>query len=591
MGFARRFSNSRQGRGIAGCTQVFRFAVILLMTWQCVGVALAQEKSNKVDPKSQFTNITTSAGIAFVHTKGKVGAPMILTEMTPGVCVADFDGDGWPDFYIVNGGDIYKRGPGTRNALYHNNGDGTFTDVTDKAGVPGTSYGLGCVWGDYDNDGHPDLYVTQYGRNVLYHNNGDGTFVDVTDKAGVGGMEFGTVFHTGAAFFDYDRDGYLDLYVGGYVSFGPDSPQQCVVYGVLTSCAPSAYNGSPNMLYHNNGDGTFTNVTKQSGIYSPNGKNLSVGVADYDNDGWPDLFVANDGQDADLYHNEHNGTFKEVGLVAGMAISGRGSIMAGMCISLGDYNNDGWLDLYISDWQGNSDHIWLNDKQGGFDEMSNSTGIAQGTLDHLSFGGGFLDYDNDGWLDLFIANGHVFPGIDKVLPGVHYKQVNSLFHNDGKGKFEEVTKAQSPEWQIPALGRGVAFADFDNDGYVDILVGNDGGPPSLLHNNGGTSNHFLNLKLKGIKSNRDAIGARVRVEAGGVSQIREIEGGGSYLSQSDLRVHFGLGNSSRIDSLDVNWPSGAHQQFRDLAADRFYLIVEGSSEVQLQSIERRQSDH
>ena len=583
------FSDSRQRCGIAGCNQLSRIAVILLMTWYFVGGALAQANSEVVDPKPQFSNITTSAGIAFVHTKGKVGAPMILTEMTPGVCVADFDGDGWPDFYIVNGGDIYKRGPGTRNALYHNNGDGTFTDVTDKAGVPGTSYGLGCVWGDYDNDGHPDLYVTQYGRNVLYHNNGDGTFADVTDKAGVGGMEFGTVFHTGAAFFDYDRDGYLDLYVGGYVSFGPDSPQQCVVYGVLTSCAPSAYNGSPNLLYHNNGDGTFTNVTKQSGIYSPNGKNLSVGVADYDNDGWPDIFVANDGQDADLYHNEHNGTFKEVGLVTGIAVSGRGSIMAGMCISLGDYNNDGWVDLYISDWQGNSDHVWLNDRHGGFDEMSDSTGITKGTRDHLSFGGGFFDYDNDGWLDLFIANGHVFPGIDKVLPGVHYKQVNSLFHNDSNGKFEEVTKAQSQEWQTPALGRGVAFADFDNDGYVDILVGNDGGPPSLLHNNGGTSNHFLNLKLKGVKSNRDAIGARIRVQAGGVSQIREIEGGGSYISQSELRVHFGLGKSSRADSVEVTWPDGAHQHFKDLAADQFYMIVEGSNEVQLQEIGRHRS--
>ena len=568
----------------------WRIGVLLALLATAVSVmntATAQRTSSIPTTKPQFTNIAKSAGINFVHTKGKVGAPMILTEMTPGVCVADFDGDGWPDFYIVNGGDIYKRGPGTRNALYHNNGDGTFTDVTEIAGVPGTSYGLGCVWGDYDNDGRPDLFVTQYGQNVLYHNNGDGTFTDVTAKAGVGGLDFGTAFHTGAVFFDFDRDGLLDLYVGGYVSFGPDSPQQCMIFGVLTSCAPSAYNGSPNILYHNNGDGTFTNVTKQSGVYMPNGKNLSVGVADYDNDGWPDLFVANDGQNANLFHNQPDGTFKEVGLVTGMAVAGQGSTMAAMCVSLGDYNDDGWLDLYISDWQGSSDHLWLNDSHGGFEEVSDSAGIMRTTREHLSFGGGFFDYDNDGWLDLFIANGHVFPGIDKVMPGVHYRQSNSLFHNDGKGTFLDVSRFQGSSWQIPALGRGVAFADFDNDGYVDILVGNDGDPPALLHNNGGTRNHFVSFKLVGVKSNRDAIGARIRLQSGGISQIREIEGGGSYLSQSDLRASFGLGSSTDIDLIDVSWPSGAHQTFRHLAADKFYQIIEGKESVDLQPIARR----
>src|SRR6266404_5089361 len=306
----------------------------------------------------QFTNITEAAGIKFVHFKGNDGISINREEFGPGVCVADFDADGWQDIYFVNGRDLYGRGIPVRNALYHNNGDGTFTDVTDKAGVPGTGYGLGCVWGDYDNDGFPDLYVTQYGRNVLYHNNGNGTFTDATDKAGVAGLEFGAQFHSGATFFDYDRDGRLDLYVGSYVDLGSDAPRYCTVSGVKTSCPPSAYKGTPAILYHNNGDGTFTNVTRAAGIYQPHGKNLAVGAADYDNDGWPDLFVANDGVNAYLYHNEHNGTFDEIGLLTGMALASRGNVMAAMCISLGDYDNDGSLDLFITDFQNNSDHLW-----------------------------------------------------------------------------------------------------------------------------------------------------------------------------------------------------------------------------------------
>jgi len=563
---------------------LLRAAVVAVGLLLAAVTTRCQEKGTG---RPQFLNVTRSAGITFVHTKGKPGAPMILAEMAPGVCVADFDGDGWPDFYIVNGGDLGVRGSHDRNALYHNNGDGTFTDVTTKAGVPGKSYGLGCVWGDYDNDGHPDLYVSQYGEDILYHNNGDGTFSDVTVKAGVGATELGTLFHSGATFFDYDRDGLLDLYVGGYVAFGPDSPQSCVIYGITTSCAPSAYNGSANALYHNNGNGTFTNVTKESGLFTSNGKNLSVGAADYDNDGWPDLFVANDGQSANLYHNEHNGSFKDIGLLAGMAVGGQGATMAGMCISLGDYDNDGSLDLYISDWQGSSDHLWKNDGKGGFDEVSRETGITRATLDHLSFGGGFFDYDNDGLLDLFIANGHVFPGIERSFPKIHYKQTNTLLHNEGKAGFIDMSSLQGKDWQVPNSGRGAAFADFGNGGNLDILVGNGGAAPSLWRNQGGSGNHFINIKLVGTRSNRDAIGARVRIELGGVSLIQEVEGGGSYLSQSDLRVHFGLGAEREVPAVQVSWPSGAHQEFHNLAADEFYLIEEGRYEVTLQSFAGR----
>ena len=532
----------------------------------------------------QFSNATRSAGIQFTHFKGNKGISINLEEFGPGVCVADFDGDGWPDIYFVNGRDLYGRGIKAQNALYHNNGDGTFSDVTDKAGVPGTGFGLGCVWGDYDNDGHPDLFITQYGPNVLYHNNGDGTFTDVTKKAGVAGMDFNTYFHAGATFFDYDRDGKLDLYVGGYVALPPGAQRYCNLGGVTSSCPPSAYEGSADILYRNNGDGTFTNVTKKAGIYQPAGKNLSVGAGDYDNDGWPDLFVANDGLAAYLYHNEHNGTFKEQGSVSGMAFTGQGRTMAAMCIALGDYNNDGWLDLYISDFQGNSDHLWKNDGQGFFDEVSDYAGISLPTRTVLSFGGGFFDYDNDGWLDLFIANGHVYPEIEQVSPEIHYKQINTLFHNDGHGKFVDVTKSLGEGLETPSVGRGVAFADFDNDGFMDLVVANNNDAPLLLHNSGGNGNHFVSLRLVGTKSNRDAMGARVKLTAGGITQIREIAGGGSYLSQSDLRAHFGLGASTKIERLEISWPSGAQQTFRDVAADRFYIIQEGKEELAQQAI-------
>ena len=517
----------------------FFFLLGLAFAVSIFSFALRSQEQNSTPASIQFTNATASAGIKFVHYRGNDGIPINREIFGPGVCVADYDGDGFPDIYFVNGRDLYNRGISARNALYRNTGDGTFTDVTETASVPGTGYGVGCVWGDYDNDGFPDLYVTQYGRNVLYHNNGNGTFSDVTDKAGVAAMEFGAPFHSGATFFDYDRDGRLDLYVGSYVDLDHGAPRYCMVSGTRTSCPPTAYKGTPDILYHNNGNGTFTNVTKSANIFQPFGKNLAVGAADYDNDGWPDLFVANDGLNAFLYHNEHNGKFDEVGTISGMGLTAQGNVMAAMCISLGDYDNDGWLDLFITDFQKNSDHLWHNAKNGSFDEVSDQAGITVPTRDILSFGGGFFDYDNDGWLDLFIANGHVYPEVEQVAKDVHFKQINSLFHNERNGKFKETTKLAGDGFETPYVGRGVAFADFDNDGFMDLIVANNGDPPLLLHNSGGNGNHFLNFKLVGSKSNRDAMGARIRIVAGGISQIREIMGGGSYLSQSDLRAHFG----------------------------------------------------
>jgi hypothetical protein len=527
-------------------------------------------------PSYRFKDVARQSGIQFVHYKGNNGVPTILEEAGPGVCVADFDGDGWQDIYFVNGRDRHGRGIQTRNALYHNNGDGTFTDVTTRAGVPGDAYGLGCAWGDYDNDGHPDLYVTQYGRNILYRNNGNGTFTDVTSKAHVDGMDFGTVFHTGAAFFDYDRDGLLDLYAGGYVNFGPESRQTCAFNGAQSSCPPQTYPGTAAVLYHNNGDGTFTNVTKAAGLYQPEGKNLAVGAADYDNDGWPDLFVANDGKELYLYHNEHNGTFREVALSAGIALNEDGGTMAAMCISLGDFNNDGLLDLYVSDFQDHGDHLWRNAGSGVFEEVTGQTGIAATTIKYLGFGGGLFDYDNDGWLDLFVANGHVYPSIEDPKRGTHYKQISLLFHNDRNGTFSNVTQSAGSAFSIPHLGRGAAFADFENKGRLDIVVANNDDPPSLLKNSGGP-NHFVNIRLIGTRSNRDAIGARVKIKSGGLTQLREIQSAGSYLSQSDLRAHFGLGATAHIDAVEVDWPSGTHQTLKDLKGDRFYTLEEGGS--------------
>jgi enediyne biosynthesis protein E4 len=553
---------------------------LLISTLEPSKLSSVQAQNSAPVGSVRFTDITMAAGINFVHFKGNNGISINREEFGPGVCVADFDGDGWQDIYFVNGRDLYNRGISVRNALYHNNGDGTFTDVTDKTGVPGTGYGLGCVWGDYDNDGFPDLFVTQYDSDILYHNNGNGTFTDVTDKAGVAGLESGS-FHSGATFLDYDRDDNLDLYVGSYVALDPDGPRYCNIGNVRSSCPPSAYNGSSDALYHNNGDGTFTNVTRSLNVLQPHGKNLSVGAADYDNDSWPDLFVANDGLAAYLYHNDHGKSFREIAAPSGMAFSASGSLMAAMCISLGDYDNDGWLDLYISDFQGSSDHIWHNDGKGNFDEVSDEAGITGPTHNVLSFGGGFIDYDNDGWVDLFIANGHVYPEIEQASPGTRYKQVNSVFHNDGRGKFVETSKETGVADQTPHAARGVAFADFDNDGFVDVLVADNGGPPLLLHN-GGDENHFINFKLVGTTSNRDAMGARVHVVSGGISQIREIAGGGSYLSQSDLRANFGTGRATVAQTVEIKWPSGQTQTFHDVPADKFYLIAEGRNELRLQ---------
>ncbi len=362
---------------------------------------------------ASFTDVAPQAGLAFRYENNRKGIATILEEAGSGCAIFDYDGDGWPDLYLLNGRDLYGRGIQTRNALYHNNGDGTFTDVTDRAGVPGTGYGLGVAVADYDNDGRPDIYVCQWGKNVLYHNNGDGTFTDVTDKAGVPGTEFGGQFHTGCAWFDYDRDGKLDLFVCSYVKFKQEGLRYCKLPdGVLSNCPPQMYDGTPSLLYHNNGDGTFTNVTRKAGLYVPpmtNGKALSVITCDVNEDGWPDLIVGNDGEEAWLLRNNRNGTFTNIAAASGIAFAQDGATMAAMGIDLGDYRNEGKPGFFVADFSKRPDHLWRNLGNGFFQEVSTPAKIADPTFPTLGFGAGFFDYDNDGWLDIFVANGHVYP--------------------------------------------------------------------------------------------------------------------------------------------------------------------------------------
>jgi hypothetical protein len=530
-----------------------------------------------------FTDVAAQAGLTFRYNNAAKGMSTISEQAGSGCAWIDYDGDGWPDLYLLNGRDLYGRGIKLRNALYHNNHDGTFTDVTDKAGVPGTGYGLGVVIGDYDNDGRPDIFICQWGKNCLYHNNGDGTFTDVTDKAGVGGMDYGEPFHTGCAWIDYDRDGRLDLFVSGYVRYRPDGQRYCKVDADLYSnCPPSAYDGTPSILYHNNGDGTFTNVTKKAGVYltnyKTNGKALSVLTCDVDDDGWPDLIVGNDGTENRLLHNNRNGTFTNVAASAGVAFAQDGASIAAMGLDVGDYLNEGRPGLFIADWSKRPDHLWRNQGGGVFLEVSAPSHVGDIGFPYLGFGAGFLDYDNDGWLDLFIANGHVYPEVDHSASDERYLQAAQLMHNQHDGTFTEVTATAGSAFRLKHAGRGVAFGDYDNDGNIDILINNNDGPPVLMHNGGGWGGHRVTFRLIGTKSNRDAIGAKVRLTAGGLHLRRDRTSGGSYLSSGDPRLHFGLGGATTVDSVEVEWPSGLRQRYGPLPADVIYTLREGAAQ-------------
>lgn len=553
-------------------------------------------------PLVVFAEVTASAGLS--HAANVSGSPadkqFLLEEMGCGAAFFDYDNDGWLDIFLVNGArlDSKAQSGGPTSYLFHNNRDGSFTDVTAKAGLTRSGWGQGCCVGDYDNDGNDDLFVSYWGKNVLYHNNGDGTFTDVSEKAGVAGSE--NSWGAGCCFLDYDRDGNLDLFVASYLNFDPqkaprpgDAPY-CDYNGIPVPCGPLGFAGGTNLLYRNRGDGTFADVSEASGIARPRGPSSMVFVrnnwqaagsygmgaasADFDNDGWPDIYVACDSAPSLLYRNNRDGTFREIAVPAGCALDENGVALSGMGVAVADYDGDGWLDIARTNFSEQVTTIYRNYGNGAFEDASIKAGMGVNRK-YLGFGVGFLDFDNDGWKDLFLANGHVYSQIADRKLHVAYRQPRILYRNRGNGRFEDVTSRSGTALQADNLGRGCAFGDFDNDGDVDVLINNLDGPPTLLRNDGGNKNNWIMIKCVGTRSNRSAIGTRVRVVSGERSQIDEVMSGSSYYSQNDLRLHFGLGRADKVDSVELIWPSGLKESFKDLAANQLFVIQEGKGIV------------
>jgi hypothetical protein len=538
-----------------------------------------------------FMDITHSAGLdLFHHRSGTTAKSSILETPGSGVAVFDYDKDGWLDIYLVNGSTfsaLKGKEPPPRAMLLHNNHDGTFTDVTAKAGVANERWGFGVAVGDYDNDGWPDLYVSNFGQNRLYHNNHDGTFTDVADKAGVtiGGWS------TGATWGDYDHDGFLDLFVPGYVKFDPDHPPIagkgnfpagfCQFRGIDVMCGPRGLPGESDHLFHNNGDGTFTDVSLKAGVSDPRGYyGLASVFVDVDDDGWIDLLVANDSVPKYLYRNKHDGTFEDVSYLSGFALNDEGREQAAMGIAVGDYNRDGRVDFHITNFSDDYNTLYRNDGEASFTDVSFAAGIANPTIPFLGWGTGFLDYDNDGLLDIFVANGHVYPGVDQQDWGTTWAQRPLLFRNLNGTKFEEVPPATGSGLAVVVSARGAAFGDLFNDGHIDVVMNVMDSTPTLLRNVVKNSNHWLGLRLiGGPKSPRDAIGTKVFLSAGGFRQRGEVFSGGSYASSSDLRLHFGLGAATKVDKIEIQWPSGAKEEIHRTAIDQIVTVVEGQGIV------------
>jgi hypothetical protein len=538
-----------------------------------------------------FVDATHVAGLdVFHHKSGGAEKRTILETPGSGVALLDYDNDGWLDIYLLNGSTFAalkgKASP-PRAMLLHNNRDGTFTDVTEKAGVANERWGFGVAVGDYDNDGWPDIYVSNFGKNRLYHNNHDGTFTDVAEKAGVtlGGWS------TGATWGDYDHDGRVDLFVPGYVKFDPDHPPIpgtngippgfCQFRGVEVMCGPRGLPGEGDHLFHNNGDGTFTDVSVKAGVSDPRGYyGLSSVFVDVDDDGWVDLVVANDSVPRYLYRNKHDGTFEDISYLSGFALNDEGREQASMGIAVGDYNRDGKVDLYLTNFSDDYNTLFRNDGEASFSDVSFAAGIANPTIPFLGWGTGFLDYDNDGLLDVFVANGHVYPGVDKQDWGTTWAQRPLLFRNVNGSKFEEVPAATGSGLADVVPARGAAFGDLFNDGHIDIVLNVMDSMPVLLRNVVKNSNHWLAFKLVGgAKSPKDAVGAKIFVTAGGVRQRGDVFSGASYGSSSDQRVHFGLGAATKVDKLEVDWPSGAKEEIRVPAVDQIFTVIEGKGIV------------
>ncbi len=540
----------------------------LLLAVFILHTLLAQPTSSQTDG-IRFTDITAELGIDFRHANGESGQKYFIEPIGSGVALFDYDNDNDLDLYLVNGSDL----PGVvspirpTNRLYRNDGS-TFTDITAEASVGNTSYGLGCCVGDYNNDGYTDLYVTNYGTNVLYRNNGDGTFTDVTEHVRVGGNQFSS----GCAFVDIDVDGDLDLYVVNYVQFDPETNPECTRQGIRTYCTPEALLGAADVLYLNNGDGTFTDVSERSGISEATGKGLGVVCGDMDNDGDVDIFVANDTTPNLLYRNDSNrGKLTEDALFSGVALSEEGRAYSGMGTNLGDFDNDGYLDIVITNFQDQTNSLYHNAQSGFFNEVSFVTGVGERSLPYLAWGVDFIDFNNDGWLDLFIANGHLDDNIAEIDPIGTYAQPNQLFLNNRGDSFSE---SADTAIAIQKVSRGAAFGDIDNDGDIDIVVSNLKDSPTVLRNDGGNTGRWLGVELVGTHGNRDAIGARVTVVSGGLTQIREVKSGSGYLSQNDLRLHFGLGNTKSVDTLTVRWLCGKVQTLQNVKTNQVLVISE-----------------
>ena len=530
----------------------------------------------------KFTDVTSALGVHFNYLSSHTPKHYLPETMGGGVAVFDYDNDGRLDIFLVNGAPLQdptpkgsipqKTGPNYWNRLYHQKPDGTFEDVTEKAGLQGVGYGMGAAVGDYDNDGYEDLYVTAYGGNKLYHNNGDGTFTDVTEKAGVGGSGWST----SAAWVDLDNDGLLDLVVLRYLQWDFDDIW-CGEHkeGYRAYCHPDVFQPISPLVYHNDGNGHFTEVSQKIGISKP-GKGLGIDLADYDRDGHIDLFVANDSMVEFLYHNKGDGTFEETGLLSEVAVDGDGRTYAGMGVDFADYNNDGWPDLIITDLANQRYALYQNNRDSTFTYDSFRSGIARLTMPHSGWGVRFLDYDNDGWKDLLIAQGHDLDTVELSYPNLHYREPMLLLRNTGKD-FVDVSAASGAVFSQPWLGRGMAIGDIDNDGRLDAVVSTNDGPAHILHNETPTQNHWLTLKLVGHKSNRDAIGAEVKVVTAKGPQFATVSMAGSYLSSSDKRVHFGLGSESSAQSIEIRWPSGIQQTLKNVRADQILQVDEATS--------------
>ncbi len=531
-------------------------------------------------PIYPFSEVPASAsGITWTHTAGS-SAEKYLPESTGAGCAFfDYDNDGWMDIYLVNSGpcDFFTPAHPLRNALYRNNRDGTFTDVTEKAGVPGGGYGMGVAAGDYNGDGFPDLYVTQYGRSILYRNNGDGTFTDVTEKAGVAAPGWAS----SAIWFDFDNDGRLDLFVCRFVDFDKSKHHHCgapnlpALAGLNEYCYPKVYSPMPSWLFHNNGDGTFTDVSQKMGITDNPGKSWGVVATDINNDGWVDLFVANDTVANFLFANRQGRRFEEIGFTSGVGFGEGGKARSGMGVDSADFNQDGWMDLFVTNLNHEFYGFYLNRHDETFDDIAGPSGIANATKLMSGWGLKFFDFDNDGNIDLLIANGHPDDLIEKIYDNVTYREPLLLFHNNGAG-LTNISRESGPVFSRAMSGRGLALGDFNNDGAVDVLISNNDAAPLLLKNNAGKGSHWLGLSLTGKTCNRDAVGARITWQAGDLKRSTMKIGGGSYLSSHDPRVVLGIGERSKIDWIEVRWPkpSTVVQRYTDLPIDRYISLVE-----------------